>query len=103
MLEAQTAPGVASFSTHSSSQTISGPPKPSVHPFAPLDKFSRRHIGPQPQDIKAMLELLGYSSLDELTDAVVPPALALRRSLDLPPAKGEHEALEALREIMAHN
>ena len=50
-----------------------------------------------------MLELLEYASLDDLVEAVVPPAIRLRRSLDLPAAKGEREALEALRGIMAQN
>ncbi len=50
-----------------------------------------------------MLELLGYKSLDDLADAVVPPAIRLRRPLELPAAKGEREALESLRAIMAQN
>src|ERR1700677_5394439 len=103
MLEAQSVPLATSFPTPFPSQTPPAPTNPPVHPFAPLDTFARRHIGPQPHDIKAMLELLSYASLDDLAEAVVPPAIALRRALDLPAAKGEHEALEALREIMAHN
>ena len=50
-----------------------------------------------------MLKLLGYASLDDLVGAVIPPAIRLRRRLDLPAARGEREALESLREIMAHN
>ena len=50
-----------------------------------------------------MLELLDYASLDDLVDDVVPPAIRLRRPLDLPAAKGEREALEALRAIMDQN
>ena len=50
-----------------------------------------------------MLELVGYASLDDLVEAVVPPAIRLRRPLELPAAKGEREALESLRDIMAHN
>ena len=50
-----------------------------------------------------MLKRLGYGSLDELADAVVPPAIRLRRPLELPAAKGERAALEALAEIMAQN
>ena len=50
-----------------------------------------------------MLELLGFASLDDLVEAVVPPAIRLRRPLELPAAKGEREALEALRGIMGQN
>jgi len=50
-----------------------------------------------------MLELLDYKTQDDLVEAVVPPAIRLRRPLDLPAAKGEREALEALRGIMDQN
>jgi glycine dehydrogenase len=79
------------------------PLKTPADPFAPLDTFARRHIGPQPHDVQAMLDLLGYASLGALADAVIPPAIHLRRALELPAAKTESEALQALREIMAQN
>ncbi len=50
-----------------------------------------------------MLGIVDYPSLDALVDDVVPPAIRLKRPLDLPAAKGEREALEALRGIMAQN
>ena len=50
-----------------------------------------------------MLKRAGYQSLDELADAVVPPAIRLRRALDLPAAKGEKEALDFLRATMDQN
>jgi len=43
-----------------------------------------------------MLELLGHASLDDLADAVVPPAIRLRRRSTCR-RQGEREALEALR------
>jgi len=105
MHEARTAPPAASFLTlaPSSSQTDISDLETPVDPFVPLDTFARRHLGPQPEDIASMLKTLDYASLEELVDDVVPPAIRLRRPLDLPPAKGEREALETLREIMAHN
>jgi glycine dehydrogenase len=104
MLEARTAPIAATFPTPSLPETPSAPPlKTAADPYAPLDTFARRHIGPQPEEVGTMLELLGYASLDDLVEAVVPPAIRLRRPLELPAAKGEREALEALREIMAQN
>ena len=50
--------------------------------------FTRRHIGPGPADIAAMLETLGMTSLDELIEKVVPPTI-----LSEPPAvEGRTEA-----------
>src|SRR6202050_1743880 len=103
MLEARTVHLPANLPTASLPEIPPAPLKTSADPFAPLDTFARRHIGPQPEDIAAMLDLVGYASLDELADAVVPPAIRLRRPLDLPAARGEREALDSLRAIMDHN
>ena len=46
---------------------------------------------------REMLKALGYPSRAALIDAVVPPAIRLREPLALPAAKGEHEALAALK------
>ncbi len=50
-----------------------------------------------------MLDLLGYPSLEALADDAVPPQIRLKRPLQLPPARSEHEALAALKEIAAQN
>ena len=47
--------------------------------------------------------LLGYPSLEALVDAAVPSQIRLRRPLQLPAARSEHEVLAALREIAAQN
>jgi glycine dehydrogenase len=103
MLEAQTAPAYERFSAPGSDDKGVAPLPPQPDPFAPLDTFARRHLGPQREEIATMLGTIGYDSLDALTDDVIPPAIRLRRALDLPPAKGEREALETLRAIMDHN
>ncbi|MCH7489106.1 MAG: aminomethyl-transferring glycine dehydrogenase [Gemmatimonadetes bacterium] len=69
----------------------------------PTDSFTSRHLGPRPADIEAMLEVLGYDSLDSLTDAVVPENIRLQAALALPEAKSEEEALAALEEIAVKN
>src|SRR5262249_24083324 len=43
--------------------------------------FVPRHIGPSDADVAAMLEVLGYSSLDTLIDATVPAGIRLKRPL----------------------
>ena len=41
--------------------------------LAPSDTFARRHIGPSAAEVADMLAVLGYKSLDQLVDAIVPP------------------------------
>ena len=60
--------------------------------------FQDRHVGPDHHDIQAMLQLLGYSSVEALMDAVVPEAIRFREDLDLPSPVPESELLEWLRE-----
>ncbi len=67
------------------------------------DAFVSRHNGPRPDDVAAMVALLGFDSLDALIDAVVPPDIRLRRPLDLPAAATEREVLERLRAIAERN
>ncbi|HEY0357297.1 MAG TPA: aminomethyl-transferring glycine dehydrogenase [Mycobacteriales bacterium] len=65
--------------------------------------FSRRHIGPSPDDARKMLDLVGQPSVDALLDAAVPEAIRSTERLDLPPALTEPEAIEALRALAARN
>ncbi|HXF94871.1 MAG TPA: aminomethyl-transferring glycine dehydrogenase [Gemmatimonadales bacterium] len=67
------------------------------------DRFVARHIGPSPDDVRAMVQTLGYPSLDAFIDAVVPPDIRLRRPLNLPAARSEPEVLSALRAIASEN
>jgi len=65
--------------------------------------FVPRHIGPDGADTRAMLDLLGYKTLDELVDATIPDAIRFRRELALPEPQSEFEALSALRQVAAKN
>ncbi len=104
MLDAQSGPKPANFAVPFSSEPSAAHPlKTAEDPFAPLDTFARRHIGPKPEEVAGMLELLGYKSLETLVDAVVPPAIRLNRALDLPAPAGERAAMDELREIMGQN
>jgi glycine dehydrogenase len=67
------------------------------------DTFVRRHIGPGPDAVRAMLQTLGYESLDAFVDAVVPSAIRFRRPLAIGPARTEHDVLAELRGIAAQN
>ena len=65
--------------------------------------FSRRHIGPSPEDQERMLALLGHASLDDLARAAVPSSILLESALDLPEALPEIDVLAELRELGHRN
>ena len=67
------------------------------------DSFVPRHVGPSAADVAAMLETLGYPSLDALIDATIPEAIRFRRPLAIHAGRSEHEALAALRAIAVKN
>lgn len=65
--------------------------------------FERRHIGPSPRDVAAMLDVVGAKSLDELMAQTVPANIRQRTPLDTGPALSETEALAHLRKLAAQN
>jgi glycine dehydrogenase len=70
--------------------------------------FASRHIGPSPAEQERMLAAVGYSSLDGLTAAALPSALAATGvpQLDLPGLPGplsEPGAVAELRRLAARN
>ncbi|MBR8837468.1 MAG: aminomethyl-transferring glycine dehydrogenase [Stigonema ocellatum SAG 48.90 = DSM 106950] len=68
-----------------------------------LSSFQDRHIGPSADDIRQMLEVLGFTTLDDLIDQTVPQAIRLDRPLELPEAQSEYAALTKLKEIASEN
>ena len=67
------------------------------------DQFVRRHIGPNAAETAEMLKLLGFDSLDAITDATVPKQIRLGKPLNTPPARSETGALADLRAIAGEN
>jgi glycine cleavage system P protein (glycine dehydrogenase) len=65
--------------------------------------FEYRHIGPDPDQQRRMLEALGYGSVEELMDAAIPESIRWHGNLDLPAAAGEPEATAELRALAARN
>jgi glycine dehydrogenase len=65
--------------------------------------FVRRHIGPSPRDIAAMLESVGAKSLGELMSQTLPASIRQKAPLDLGRALSETEALAHMRELAAQN
>lgn len=72
----------------------------------PLDTFARRHLGPTPDNVKNMLQTMGYKDLDGFISSVVPPTILEKRPLKLEaPAKGftEQQMLQKLEEVANKN
>jgi glycine dehydrogenase len=65
--------------------------------------FARRHIGPNGEEIAAMLRIVGFDSTDALIDGTVPKNIRLDRPLNLPTAESEAQALAELRTISRKN
>src|SRR4051795_11131698 len=69
----------------------------------PATDFVRRHIGPSPGDIAAMLETVGAKSLGELMSQTLPSSIRQQAPLDLGQALSETEALAHMGELAAQN
>ncbi len=67
------------------------------------DKFVNRHIGPNDDEIKEMLEVIGISSLEELIEQTIPSQIRLSESPALGEPLTEYQFLEGLREIAKKN
>ena len=70
-----------------------------------FDKFSERHIGvSNEKDLKAMLDVIGVKSVDELISQVIPQSIRLRKPLALP-AEGmsEYEFAAHIRALADRN
>jgi len=67
------------------------------------DRFARRHVGPDPDDVRHMLAAIGRPSLDDLIDATIPASIRLGRPLDIGPGRAEFEMLGELRRLAERN
>ncbi|MFY1692244.1 aminomethyl-transferring glycine dehydrogenase [Plantactinospora sp. WMMB782] len=66
-------------------------------------QFADRHVGPDLDATRRMLETVGYDSVDDLMDAAIPEAIRWTGRLDLPPAGTEEEVVAELRALAARN
>ena len=65
--------------------------------------FVERHIGPSPDDVAEMLEVVGQPSLDALIDLAVPTAIRSQRALRLDAAPSESAVVRELRGLAQLN
>ncbi|MCQ4269903.1 aminomethyl-transferring glycine dehydrogenase [Pseudomonas kuykendallii] len=67
------------------------------------NEFIARHIGPREADTVAMLQSLGYDSLEALSASVIPESIKGTSVLDLPAGQSEAAALAEIKAIAAKN
>ncbi|MCC1480642.1 aminomethyl-transferring glycine dehydrogenase [Roseibaca sp. Y0-43] len=70
--------------------------------YNPYDFANRRHIGPTPDEMAAMLQAVGCDTLDQLIDQTIPANLRQSDPLTWP-ALSEGELLEKMRKVGAKN
>ncbi|MGS4944399.1 aminomethyl-transferring glycine dehydrogenase [Meridianimarinicoccus sp. RP-17] len=71
--------------------------------YLPYDFANRRHIGPSPEEMAAMLQVVGAPSLDALIDETVPDDIRQDEPLELTRAMSERELLLHMRDIADRN
>ncbi|MEX6501375.1 aminomethyl-transferring glycine dehydrogenase [Pseudomonas zhanjiangensis] len=67
------------------------------------NEFIARHIGPRDADVAAMLEVLGYPSLDALMASVIPESIKGSAVLEMTAGLSEADALAKIKAIAAKN
>jgi glycine dehydrogenase len=65
--------------------------------------FRSRHLGPLGTDHDTMLQEIGHASIESLITAAVPAGIRLGRSLNLPAAMSEPDALASMKSVMSEN
>jgi glycine dehydrogenase len=70
---------------------------------APASTFARRHIGPSPGDVAAMLDTVGAKTLGELMGETLPSSIRQKAPLDLGAPLSETEALAHMRQLASQN
>ncbi len=68
-----------------------------------IDDFTTRHIGPRPDHIARMLEVLGLKSLDDLIEQTIPESIRSQKEFTLPSALSENRLNKLSRQIASGN
>lgn len=67
------------------------------------EAFSTRHIGPDPEQRKEMLEYSGAESMEQLISEPIPSGIRLKKPLNLPDALSEFDYLKEIRQTANMN
>ena len=77
--------------------------RPTLAQLDAADAFVSRHVGPRADEVRRMLDRVGYDSLDALMEAAVPAGIRAAGTGAPIAALGERQALARLRERLAVN
>ncbi|MEE4730738.1 aminomethyl-transferring glycine dehydrogenase [Pseudomonas alliivorans] len=67
------------------------------------NEFIARHIGPRADDEQAMLQTLGFDSIEALSESVIPESIKGTSVLNLPAGQSEADALASIKAIASKN
>jgi glycine dehydrogenase len=71
--------------------------------YTKINDFSQRHIGPNDDEIKKMLETLGLKSLDDLIYETIPDNIRKKEPMRLDAPLSEFEFLKKIKDIASKN
>jgi glycine dehydrogenase len=69
----------------------------------PTDDFWSRHIGPSTAELPEMLDVVGATSIEDLIDRAVPPAIRIDHEHEVPGPMSEREVTARLRMLANQN
>ncbi len=68
-----------------------------------LNTFSRRHIGPNTEETKKMLDVVACNDLEDLISKTIPAGIRLKEPLDIDDALTETDYLNHIKELGSQN
>ena len=73
------------------------------YPALEKEEFINRHLGSNSNEIQSMLKEVGYQSIEDLIDNIVPKNIRLQKNLELPPPISEFDVIQEIRELANQN
>ena len=67
------------------------------------DIFTKRHVGPSDYDVISMLDELGFSSMSEFINNVIPDSIVFNSNLKVGDGVSEQEAIKILKSYASKN
>ncbi|MBT7546152.1 MAG: glycine dehydrogenase (aminomethyl-transferring), partial [Cryomorphaceae bacterium] len=67
------------------------------------ENFSRRHIGPNPNELNVILKTIGVESIEELLNQTIPDKIRLIKDLNIPEGMSEMEFLKEIKKLSSLN
>merc|ERR1711871_440985 len=92
-------PSVMAVRRSSGTPASLAPPRGVHH----VEGFTKRHVGPQPEEVAEMLKAIGETDLDSFISKVVPDNIEIKKKIEVGDGVTETELLAYLKEMMGSN